>query len=404
MNNMIISLLSSLIENLVIVQIMNYYLEARARKTWIAFVVCFSVFALFVNTMESPFYLLTALGLLIGFAKLQYKNSFGYICFVSSGIFILNAFLSFAIISFMNVFDADMVVKLSEDAIFYFSIVLISKFLLILLCYLFRKLLKPTGIMNWNLILAELLLFFIAIIYSFYVYIRHLVSAIDALVLMGIMVLMFAITFCVLIKYFKEKQQKAEIKAKFNMTEKEQMLIGVSQKALHDFSEQIILLKNHIERIAKDNGDPDVLRLQEIVSGIGLEHTPVIVDTDNMLLNHILNIKTYMLSSLNIKFKAVFENTLKHLDDYDLIFLFTTLIDHMIKVCDDETDPMIEVAVNELPNSIKLTVCCKCTKEQVCFEDAYLRNFAEMYGGCYENAIDKEKYIHTVLFPKAIGA
>ncbi len=400
MDNILISLITSLIENLVIVQILNYYLEKKPTKTWIFFVILFSVFALMVNTMESPFYLILALMCLICFGMIQYKDSFGYICVACSGVFILNAFLSFALISIIGVYDYQLIEKLAVDPIFYLCMVLISKFLLILVCYTLRLRFNMTDKINWNLIMIELLLFFMALIYSFYVYVKNLVSATDALVMMTIIIAMFGITFYVYTKYFRNIQKQEKIMESFRLTEKEQMLIGLSQDGLHQFKEQVISLNQHVEELTKEYvNDPKIIKLKELLAGIKITQTPIIVNTDNPLLNHILNTKSYMLMGMDIKFKAVFENSLQPINSYDLIALITSFIDHLIEVCKGSDTPRIEMIVTEETDYVKVIMNCNYHKD-IEFKDSHIKEIVSRYDGYYEHYIKDGKFIHCIVFHK----
>lgn len=402
MYNPIIELLSCFVENIIIIQIMNYFLDLKHKQFQSIFILFFTALALTVNTMQEPIYLLVALGILNVYAQFNYSGTSKYKCVISSSVFILNVFISFSIITLLTSFSNLFLLHLQQDGMFYISAFFVSKFLLIMIFFILRNILKTSvnHPVNWQLIFSEMIFFFISLLYIFYIFIENLIGAYHSVVIICIQTMILVTTLYVYAKYFsnlreQEKLINEEIASKsyIEAMEKEHIIIAMNQKVMHDLKKQVFLFKQYLEQ-------KDLVELNRVLYSIDEIQIPTLIDTPNKALNHLLNSKSYIMSHHNIQFTTFIENTLDFIETSDLMLMFGMLLDQVIALSKDTINAYIKFESKDSSRGVIVNIQCKCTTPINECDTASNLNTLEKYNGIDSRSNVNNVFTHKILFQK----
>ena len=404
MHGLMIEIALSLIENFIIIQIINYFLTVKSKKLEVAFVIIFSLLAQFINTMNTPAYLLIPLFVLIVYVIFNYKNKVIPKCVISIVVFEVNAYVSFCIIALLEAFQIPAMELLLKDTLLYISLTIISKIILITLFLIFRSIFKRfmeiDTPLNWNILLGELILFFSAVLYSFYVFASQLINATAAIFLLIFYALNFAITLYYFYKYIKESEKKkkyeAEIKERMMSLDKLHEEAILFDDNYREFADIMAQFKQIRDLLDKGNTD-EVFKLLDVI-----DKNPVMnrIEFKNKALDFLLHIKYKIMEHHKIDFQAIVGYPLLEIEFDDLIFIVSSLLDDAIIALTDKENAVVKFEITKVNIGIKLTVECsplnKMEKAEKTIEK--LTPIINKYNGMINSQIIDKTHIYKIIF------
>lgn len=404
MHGFFVEMTLSIIENLIIIQIINYFLTVKHKKLEAAFVVIFSLLAQVINTMNTPEYLLIPLFVLILYVIFNYKNRIIPKCIVSIAVFEVNAYLSFCIIASLEMFQIPAMELLLKDTLLYISLTIIAKIILITLFLIsrsiFKRFMETDTPLNWHILLGELILFFSAVLYSFYVFASELINAAAATFLLIFYALNFVITLYYFYKYIKESEKKE----KYETELKERML------SLDKLHEEAILFDNTYQEFAKimsqvkqisdllENGkDEETFKILDEI-----KNNPVMnrVEFKNKALDFLLHDKFKIMEHYKIDFQAIVGYPLLEIEYDDLIFIVSTLLNDSIAALSEKENARVKFEVTKVSIGVKLTVECSPLEQMGKAEKtiAKLLPVIDKYNGMINSQIIDKTHIYKIIF------
>lgn len=354
MINNIIIFSMNLLENIVIIQIINSFFKVKNKLIEHLFILLFSLFSYYVNTMNYPLFLLIAILILITYT---YYNNTGLPikkALISTAVFGVNVYLSFVIVTGLNNLDTTVSHLINEKLSFYVCIVIISKFILITIFLFFQKIFRNhVYILNWKLLLIELSLFFISILLSFYIYINAYINADIALVLLIIFACALLIIFYIYSSYQMSKRKK-ELDEIWETERKD--YISQSNQLHYFFNKSFnnsMELKNNYDQLSRSIIDGNKDNSLKILNKINHQLFSKI-NFGNDALDFLLNGKLQIMREYNIRFHAAVSTNLNSIDQEDVIFIIGTLLDYAIEQVKNKNKACITLNISKVSAGSKV--------------------------------------------------
>lgn len=357
MHGYILEFTLSIIENLIIIQIMNYFLTVKSKNIQYLFIILLSLLAQMINTMNTPYKLVYPTALLIVYTIINYKESFILKIIISLSVFILNAYLSFFIISILEMFELPVLTLVLHDTLLYVSLTFIAKFIMITLFFMFRNIVKKymnhTQTINWKLLLAEIIVFFISFLYSFYIFVCEIVNARVALFLLSFQAITFIITLYFFYKYMrtlKDKENMQHIvqrKMLYNTKSKEQSILY--NLAYEDYC-QLLSVRDKAYECLKNKKFDEAEKILSTPTA-----TPMI-EFGSDTLDFLINSKSDLMAHHGIKFQAIISNSLTLIEPDDVVYILGVLLDCIIEELKGKSGANVNLEITEISAGIKLNI------------------------------------------------
>lgn len=356
MLNEIIEFAMNILENVVIIQIINSFFTVKNKYVEYFFILVFSILSFSINTMLCPLFLILATLILVLYTLYNNIGNAMYKILVSISVFGLNAYLSFIIVAGLNTLDTTVSHLLSEKFLFYVCIIIISKFILItIFSFIQTSLLKHIHIINWPLIFIELIVFFISVLISFYIYINSYISAETTFILLLIAAFVLYIIFYFFYRYqeYLRKKELNEIWEK----ERKDYLNQINQ--LHFFYDKVyfktITLKQQFDSLRKTIIDGNKKESINLLNSIN-DQLPKNIEFDNSALDFLLNGKFQIMQEYNITFQAAVSISLKEISQDDIIFIIGNLLDSAIEQVKNKDGANISLHITQVSAGPKITI------------------------------------------------
>lgn len=312
-----------IIENMIIIKIIDSTMVSKYHILSYLIVIILSGYALSINTYQYPFALIIAYCILLLYTICNYEDSMKRKFIVSLSVFALNAFLAIGIILLLGFIDSDIDVMLNND-LFYYSIFVIQKFLLVVIFIPFNKI----KIINWKLLLFELIIFFISNLYIFYCYLQKDMELKITLMILSFMTIDATLTIYISYKHYSTLMQHQSIMLKEQYTNNINANVdwyNTCNLWLHDIRNKSIALRNALQ-------DGESSLALEILDMLSNDKIPFKAISTNPILNYIINNKS---SINNIKLDIVIEDELFFLNQNDLMLLMDNLLNYGVGIAND---------------------------------------------------------------------
>lgn len=348
----------SMIENFIIIQIINYFLTIKIKKFQYIFIIVLSLIAQAINTMNIPYNLFYPIILLVIYVHFNYKENSTLKFVIAGSVFGINAYISYFIISTLEMFNIPVLSLLTHDTLLYVSLTFIAKFAMITLFFVFRNIIRKylnlAQIINWKILLVEILVFFISVLYSFYIFVCEIVNAEVAMTLLIFQLIAFSITLYYFYKYTKVLKEQENIKFMFqgkllyNSKSKEQsILYNHAYKEYCEISEKCLEAKKCLELKQYD-------KATTILADVKLDEQ--MTEFGNDALNFLINSKYDIMMYHDIQLQAIIGNSLYLLSADDLIYIIGNLLDCVIQELKEKKGANVKLEIIEVDAGIKLNI------------------------------------------------
>lgn len=396
----IMTFLMSLLENIVIIQIINSFFKPKNRIVECCFILFFSIFSFCINTMHHPLLLIIAVIILIIYT---FYNNIGMPvqkALIAIAVFGLNVYLSFLIVTGLNNLDTSVTHLIEERLSFYICIVIISKFLLITIFSFIQSFLsKHLYRTNWKLTLSELCIFFISILISFYIYMESYINAFTTFVLL-IIIACALLIFLYFYKSYQNSLRNKELKEIWEMERKDYINQTNQLYCFYDNSyTKSIELKKHFDQLRKSIESDDKAYSIETLNVIdNLLFTKI--SFGNEVLDLLLNGKLQIMQKYNISFQAAASTPLKNIYQDDITFIIGTLLDSAIEQVKNKDNACINLHISKISAGSKIII--EYTPERKFKEMNYILSkidpLIKKYNGLSNYTKENDKAYYKIIF------
>lgn len=362
MNNNTIDIIMCFVENGILILLLDMFCEVKSRKVESIFWLVFSLLSSCVNSMQHPLFSIIGLFIFIVYANVNYTNTTIRKFSVSFLVFCTNIVISFLIIACLKAQNTFLTVMLETHSVFYVACVLLAKFLLVSFMFFVLKY-KEHYISTklWIMILLEVIIFFIALIYIFYIFSLNAMVADQALVICSLFICMVIIVLLLYQKYCKEKllNEKLQFKEKFD----EEYLRNINEmktledrvrKTIHDLGNEKLLISKYLE-------EGEVELAKELASKQISSEYLAIVSLENKMLEFIINEKYSVMKKNDIAFFTMIEDNLSFIQDRDLIIILGNMLDNAIEAQSQVSDKYVRLNIKKNPIGIKISLINRYT-------------------------------------------
>lgn len=258
---------------------------------------------------------------------------------------------------------------------------------------------------QWKLVLLEMIVFMFTISYCFYKYIQDSLDATVASMLLSYILILLLITLYITAKYYnnlrqmeRERNFKKTQDAYVHFSENENVILKIYENALHDVRDISITIQQHIDSLLYNYpNDKDIQKINEILAGRNIVEVPVVLNTDNVKLNNVINNKAYIMLNYGIRFECFTEHSLGFIDEEDLIIIFGMILDRMTDLSKSFRKPYIKLVISIIEQGVKIYFECGVSKIKE-FDLTELKEIVNKYQGhCQEFIIDERLEVKIIL-------
>lgn len=406
----LLDFLITFIESLLIIKIIDlFFKKKRSISIATAFVISIMsyIFLYIIKDVNIVSFLIIFLTFIYAFLNLKGLNGkkIIIIIFVYTSLMLIN--MSVVIVS--DILGLDLQLYYLQQNTNYILIICIQKFFFFIEYLILKNIVSKENIMTNKISILTAALFIFSIILTEIVISKYITSTalsdLDFLAFITIIIIICFLVFRIYMNIMKEYKIYYEEKLLYQTYSQEERILELLNKKIEEMNRLNHDFDNHKMVIEKLGNNHNKCYLEDYLESY---KTFYYVDTNNLILNYIVNEKIEIGKKLNINIKCILEGNFQNsIADIDLCVLLGNLLDNSITAAKDTEKKYILLKMKQ--DDYKLVVVVENSYNEICFENgnyfstknfsnsgfgiANIKNICEKYNGI--NSIKHSNDIFT---------